>query len=78
MSQERSSTMSSMTLTGRTWVAFGPVGAVGSIHTIEGGFTIKLLNDADFRGHYATLDAAKGAVMAAMPSGSERPEFREH
>jgi hypothetical protein len=70
--------MSNMTLTGRTWVAFGPVGAVGSIHESETGYTLRLMGSADLHASYPTLDAAKGALMASMPSGSERPDFREH
>ena len=64
--------------TGRTWVAFGPNGAVGSIHEVEGGFSYKLLSDGESRGGYESLDGAKGALMASLPTGSERPEFREH
>ena len=70
--------MSDTVTTNRTWVAFGPNGALGSIHEADGGFTIKLLADAEHRGNYPTLDAAKGALMASLPPGSERPEFREH
>lgn len=65
-------------LTGRTWVAFGPNGALGSIHQTEGGYSYKLLDEHDQRGLYSSLDGAKGALMASLPSGSERPEFREH
>jgi hypothetical protein len=68
----------STTMTGRTWVAFGPNGAVGSMHETTGGFFIKLLNDADYRGVFPTLEAAKGALHAALPPGSDWPEFREH
>jgi hypothetical protein len=65
-------------LTGQTWVASGPSGAIGSIHRVEAGYTFKLLTDDDFRGVYPTLDAAKGALFASLVPGSERPEFREH
>jgi hypothetical protein len=34
--------------------------------------------DEDFHGMYPTLDAAKGALHAALKPGSEWPEFREH
>lgn len=70
--------MENMTLTGRRWVAFGPAGAIGSIHSVDEGYTFKLMDDAEFRGTYPTLDAAKSALQATMPSGSERPEYREH
>jgi 3-oxoacyl-(acyl-carrier-protein) synthase len=70
--------MDDKTLTGHTWVAFGPAGAIGSIHALDDGYTFKLLDDADYRGTYPTLDAAKSALQATMPSRSERPEYREH
>lgn len=70
--------MENMTLTGRRWVAFGPAGAIGSIHSVDEGYTFKLMDDGDYRGVFPTLDAAKNALQATMPSGSERPEYREH
>ena len=70
--------MSDKTLTGQTWVAFGPAGALGSIHTVEDGFTFKLITDDDFRAVYPTLVAAQGALYSALLPGSEWPEFREH
>lgn len=70
--------MSDMTLTGQTWVAFGPAGAVGSLHRVESGFTFKLVVDDDFRAAYPTLEIAKSALHAALLPGAEWPEFREH
>lgn len=70
--------MADRELTGRRWVAIGPAGAVGSVHSVEGGYTFKLLDDEDFRGVYDSLEAAKNALHAAQLPGSERPEFREH
>jgi hypothetical protein len=70
--------MSETTLTGQTWVAFGTNGAVGSIHRTTAGFTFKVLGDPALRGSFETLDAAKGALHAALPAGSDWPEFREH
>jgi len=70
--------MSETTLTGQTWVAFGSNGAVGSIHRTSEGFTFKRLGDDTFRGTFDTLDGAKGALHAALPAGSDWPEFREH
>lgn len=67
-----------LTLTGQTWVAFGPAGAVGSIHSVEGGYTFKLLRDEKFRSVYPNLEVAKSALHAALLPGSEWPEFREH
>ncbi len=62
----------------RRWVAFGPAGAVGSIHRTAEGFRVRLIDDADYRGSYPSLEVAKSALHAAMAPGSEWPEFREH
>ncbi len=70
--------MDEKTLTGQTWVGFGPAGAVGSIHRVEDGFTFKLIGDTEFRGVYPSLDVAKSALQANLPSGSEWPDYREH
>lgn len=70
--------MSDMTLTGQTWVAFGPAGAVGSIHRVDDGFTFKLVADDGFRAVYPSLEVAKGALHASLLPGAARPEFREH
>lgn len=65
-------------LTGQTWVASGPAGAIGSIHRVAGGYTFKLLSDDDFRAVYPSLEAAKGALFASLVPGTDWPEFREH
>lgn len=65
-------------LTGHRWIAMGPAGAIGSVHSVEGGFTFKLLTDDGYRGVYPTLDVAQSALHAALLPGSEWPEFREH
>lgn len=65
-------------LTGQTWVAFGPAGALGSVHSAEEGFTFKLLTDDGFRSVYPTLEGAQGALFASLLPGSDWPEFREH
>lgn len=70
--------MSDTTLVRQTWVAFGPAGAVGSVHAIEGGYTFRLLNDSVPRGVYPSLSVAKSALYAALEPGSEWPEFKEH
>lgn len=70
--------MSDMTQTLQTWVAFGPAGAVGSVHRVDDGFTFKLLTDDGFRSVYPSLEAAQGALYASMLPGSDWPEFREH
>jgi hypothetical protein len=61
-----------------TWVAIGSVGAVGSIHRVADGYSVKLLPDGISRGTYPSLDVAKNALHAALPPGTERPDFREH
>jgi hypothetical protein len=61
-----------------TWVAIGAVGAVGSIHRVASGYEVKILRDGTSRGVYPSLDVAKNALHAALPPGSERPEFSEH
>lgn len=70
--------MDENTITERRWVAFGPAGAIGSIHETSDGYAMKLLDDHGVRGVYPTLEAAKSALHATLPSGSDRPEYREH
>jgi hypothetical protein len=66
------------TVTDQRWVAFGPAGAVGSIHRTDDGFAVRLMDAAGYRGVYPTLDVAKSALHASMLPGSEWPDFREH
>ena len=73
-----SSTTNAAATASRTWIAFGELGAVGSIHEIGDGYFYRLLADDDYRGVFPTLEAAKGALHSAMTPGSERPDFREH
>lgn len=68
----------SETATDQRWVAFGPAGAVGSIHRTDAGFAVRLMDSADYRGVYPTLDVAKSALHASMFPGAEWPEFHEH
>ncbi|MCU1545671.1 MAG: methyltransferase [Homoserinimonas sp.] len=70
--------MSTSTLTRKIWVAFGPAGALGSIHTVDGGYAMKLLKDDCYRGVYPALDVAKSALHASLLPGSDWPDFREH
>jgi hypothetical protein len=70
--------MSDTTVDTHTWVAFGPAGAVGSIHAADGGFTFRLMDDATLRANYPTLAVAKSALYAALEPGSDWPEFKEH
>lgn len=62
----------------KTWVAFGPAGAVGSVHQTDDGYTFKLLTDEDFRGKYPSLDVVKSALYASLGPGADWPDFREH
>ncbi|AYF97050.1 methyltransferase [Protaetiibacter intestinalis] len=70
--------MSESTTVEQRWVAFGPAGAVGTIHRTGETFQVKLVDDADYRGSYPSLDVAKSALHAALTPGSEWPDFREH
>jgi len=70
--------MSESTTVDQRWVAFGPAGAVGSIHRTADVFQVKLLDDDEYRGSYPSLEVAKGALHAALQPGAEWPEFREH
>lgn len=69
--------MSASAVTEKTWVAFGPVGAVGTIQRNDEGYAVRLLDDTTHRGIYPSLDVAKSALFAALLPGSEWPEFRE-
>lgn len=66
------------TTTTARWVAFGPAGAVGSIHRTDDGYSVRLLDDADYSGTYPTLEVAKNALYARLTPGSDWPDFREH
>ncbi len=70
--------MSDGTMTKGTWVAFGPAGAVGSVHRTATGYEVRMIGEDRARGVYPTLDVAKSALRAALPPGSDWPEFREH
>lgn len=60
------------------WVAFGPIGAVGTIRRDGERYSVSLLDDAEPRGSYPSLDVAKAALSTALGPGAERPEFRAH
>ena len=70
--------MSDTTLAGHTWVAFGPAGAVGSIHGSDDGFAVRLLSDSAWSATYPSLDVAKSALHSRLLPGSDWPEFKEH
>lgn len=65
------------TMSGQRWVAFGPAGAIGSIHRTDDGFLLRMLDGSEERS-YPSLEVAKSALMATLPPGSDWPEFREH
>ncbi|MCW4384734.1 methyltransferase [Salinibacterium sp. SYSU T00001] len=69
--------MSSNVVIGKTWVAFGEAGAVGSIHSVEDGYEVRMLGSGS-AGTYPSLDVAKSALHAHLLPGSGWPEFREH
>jgi len=60
------------------WVAFGPVGAVGTIRRIGEAYAVALLDDVEPRGSYPNLEVAKAALRTALGPGAERPDFRAH
>jgi hypothetical protein len=70
--------MSEDTVIYQNWVAFGPAGAIGSVHRIDAGFTFRLLGDDAPRPTYPSLEVAKSALHAALPPGTDWPEFKEH
>ncbi|MDM4764352.1 methyltransferase [Galbitalea sp. SE-J8] len=66
------------TRTAHTWVAMGPAGAVGAVLKEDAGFRVRLIRE-DWRPHlYPSVEVAKNALVAALPTGSGRPEFIEH
>jgi hypothetical protein len=65
------------TMTGQRWVAFGPAGALGSIHRTDDGFLLKMLDGSEERS-YPSLEVAKSALHATLPTGCDWPEFKEH
>ena len=70
--------MSEATLVRHTWVAFGPAGALGTIHETEAGFSVRLMRDDAYRATYPSLEVAKSALHASLEPGSDWPEFKEH
>jgi hypothetical protein len=70
--------MSDTTLASHIWVAFGPAGAIGSVHPVEGGFGFRLVGEQLRPAVYPTLDVAKRALFGCLPTGTEWPDFREH
>lgn len=66
------------TETEQRWVAFGPAGAVGSIHRTADGFAVRMIDGPERETVYPTLEIAKSALHAGMTPGSEWPEYREH
>lgn len=71
-------TDSQQTETEQRWVAFGPAGAVGSIHRTAEGFIVRMIEGSERESLYPTLEVAKSALYASLAPGSEWPEYREH
>jgi hypothetical protein len=69
--------MNESIVAGKTWVAFGSAGAVGSIHSLEDGYEVRMLGTGE-TAVYPSLAVAQSALHANLLPGSERPEFREH
>lgn len=72
MSQEPST---STHVLGKTWVAFGPSGALGSIHSQEDGYAVRLLKHEQQHGVYPSLEIAKNALRGVA---GDDLEIREH
>jgi hypothetical protein len=76
--EKRNSMMSDTQEITQTWVAFGPAGALGSVHAVDNGFIFRLMGDKQPRPSYPSLAVAKSALYAALEPGSDWPEFKEH
>lgn len=61
-----------------TWVAFGPSGALGSIHGEGDKYTVRILADESWSAVFPSLEVAKRALHSRLTPGSEWPDFREH
>ncbi|CAN5333094.1 hypothetical protein BH11ACT2_BH11ACT2_22570 [soil metagenome] len=70
--------MSDTTVATHLWVAFGAAGAIGSIHAVHGGYGFRLMGEELRSTVYPTLDVAKRALYAILPTGTDWPDFREH
>lgn len=66
------------TATRRLWVAYGPVGVVGTIQKDAEGYSVQMAGKDERLGVYPSMDIAKSALHAHLKPGSDRPEFREH
>lgn len=62
---------------GKTWVAFGSAGAVGSIHSRDDGYEVRMLEGGS-AGVYPSFEVAKRALHSNLLPGTDWPEFREH
>ena len=71
--------MSTTETSGALWVAYGASGVTGSIRKSgEGAYTVTMAGASEPLGTYPTMDIAKRALHAHMPSGSDWPTFTEH
>jgi len=48
----------------KTWVAFGPNGAMASIHATDEGYAVRFLDRDAPHGTYETLEIAKRAITS--------------
>ena len=70
--------MSETETRGALWVAYGPSGVAGSISKSDDGYTVTMSGADEPLGTYPSMDIAKRALHAHMPSGSDWPTFNEH
>ncbi len=66
------------TTTRRLWVAYGPAGAVGTIHKDGETYTVQMAGTEAPLGSYPSMDIAKRALQTHLKPGAEPPEYREH
>lgn len=70
--------MDSTTPTRMMWIAYGASGVIGSIRKSEEGYVVTMAGADAPLGAYPSMEAAKGAVNARQPHGSDWPRFVEH
>lgn len=67
------------TQTHRIWVAYGPVGVVGTVEkSSESEYIVKMARADEPVGTYPSMDVAKNALHSHLKPGSDWPQFREH
>ena len=66
------------TSTRRLWVAYGPVGVVGTIQKDGEGYTVHMAGADAALGTYPSMDIAKRALQSHLKPGAEPAQYREH